>query len=189
MNDVIQYQRLASGYVPGLSEAGTPAAVVPPSTIPNFGRPAPTTAELQNCIVLRPVAIGIFDILVGGNNPAPVGIGAVLQVSPPLVAGVAPAFICGQARVSIGVRTILPTPPGGSPTTAAANPRVTWAVFNGSTIGPVPLYTGFSNDQVFRVIFSEDAFLAGPPASLTPTLANVDFDFAIERVIDPGIEP
>jgi hypothetical protein len=94
MDDVIQYQRIASGYVPGLSEVGTPVPVVPPST------------------------------------------------------------------------------------TAAAAPKAEWCVFYGASLGATPLYAGFLNSQVFRIIITS----AG-------ALADADFDFSIERVIDPLQEP
>jgi hypothetical protein len=174
MNDVIQYQRLASGYVPGLSEVGTPAPAVPPASTPNFGSPAPSSALLQNCIVVRPVAVGIYDVLVGGGTPAPVGIGGVPQSAPPLVTPPAGTPIVQTGRVSVNVRSILPVlvvPP----TTAAASPQVEVAIFYGASLGPAPqLYTGFSNDQLVRIIITSGG-----------ALADADFDFSIERVIDP----
>jgi hypothetical protein len=181
MDDVIQYQRLASGYVPGQSESNSPVAV-PPSSQPNFGLPAPSTADLQNCIVTR-IGVGIYDILVGGNNPAPVGIGGVFSSSPPLFTPpVAGAIVVGQARVSINVRSPLTAQGVAPPTTAAGNPNVTWAVWMGAQLGPAPLYSGFANTQVFRVIMTTT--VAG-----VLTLADVDFDFQVEQVIDPGTGP
>jgi len=177
MNDVIQYQRLASGYVPGLSEVGTPAAAVPPASTPRFGSPAPSSALLQNCIVVRPVAAGIYDVLVGGGNPAPVGIGGAAQANPPLVTPPAGTIIAQQGRVSVNIRSILAAVVA-PPTTAAAAPKAEWCVFYGATLGATPLYTGFSNDQVFRIIITSGG-----------ALADADFDFSIERVIDPLQEP
>lgn len=177
MDDVIQYQRIASGYVPGLSETGTPAPVVPPATTPRFGSPAPSSAQLQNCIVVRPVAAGIFDVLVGGGNPAPVGIGGVAQGSPPLVGVPAGTPIVSQGRVSVNIRSILPSPVV-PPTTAAAAPKAEWCVFYGASLGATPLYTGFDNRQLFRIIITSGG-----------ALADADFDFSIERVIDPAQEP
>jgi len=177
MNDVVQYQRLASGYVPGLSEVGTPAPAVLPSTLPNFGDPAPSSALLQNCIVVRPVAAGIYDVLVGGSNPAPVGIGGVPQTNPPLVTPPSGTPINQQGRVTVNIRSILPAvviPP----TTAAASPQAQVAIFYGSTLPGAPLYTGFSNDQLIRIIITAGG-----------ALADADFDFSIERVIDPSQEP
>lgn len=178
MNDVVQFQRIASGYVPGLSEHGTPAAATPPASTPQFGSPAPSSAVLENCIVLRPVAAGIYDIIVNANGPAPVGLGGILIASPPLVTPNVPAIICDQARVRIGVRTVLPNAVV-APTTVAANPAVTYSVFNGASLGATPLYTGVDNRQVFRVIFG--TFLA--QAAGVQILADADFDFSIERVI------
>lgn len=175
MNDVIQYQRLASGYVPGLSEVGTPAPAVLPSSTPSFGSPAPSSALLQNCIVVRPVAAGIYDVIVGGGNPAPVGIGGVPQGNPPLVTPAAGTPIVQTGRVSVNIRAILPAGVITAPTTAAGSPQASWAVFYGASLGPVPLYTGFSNDQVFRIIITSGI-----------ALADADFDFSIERVIDPN---
>lgn len=179
MDDVIQYQRLASGYVPGQSEIGTPAVVVPPSSVPSFGNPGPSSADLQNCIVTRPVAAGIYDILVGGGNPAPVGVGGVFVASPPLVAPASGAIVVGQARISLNVRSPLTSQGIAPPVTAAGNPNVTWAVWMGAQLGPVPLYSGFSNTQVFRVIVTTAAGV----------LTDIDFDFSIEQVIDPGTGP
>ena len=148
-----------------------------PASTPNFGDPAPSSALLQNCIVVRPVAAGIYDVIVGGNNPAPVGIGATPQNAPPLVTPPAGTPIAQTGRVSVNIRTILPVLVA-PPTTAAASPQATAAVFYGASLGAVPLYTGFSNDQVFRIIITSGG-----------ALADADFDFSIERVIDPSQEP
>lgn len=176
-DDIIQFQRIASGYVPGASEtfaAGT----------------SPVSAKLQNCIVKRAPAArgatGVFDILVGPpqdtpNNqtalrskdgPAPVGLGGA-QVNDPPLNVVGGGIVVDQGRASFHVRSTLTNPP------TSVNPQVTWAVQYGASLGPVPLYPGFSNNQLVRVIFTN---LGGDDT-------DVDFDFSIERVIDPGVEP
>jgi hypothetical protein len=171
-DDIILHQRLASGYVPGLSE-----------TFAN-GK-SPVSAVLQNCQAIR-FATGIIDVLVGppqasplnqttlrsSNGPAPVGIGGVLVTSPPLNV-VGGAIVVNQGRVLATIRSVLTNP------STNTNPMVTWCVLYGATLGPIPVYPGFSNAQIVRFIFSgsDDQAL------------DVDFDFSIERVIDPNVEP
>jgi hypothetical protein len=176
-DDIIQFQRIAAGYVPGRSETFLPGA-------------SPLSAKLQNCIVKRaPAAIGvvgIYDILVGPsqdvpNNttalraktgPAPVGLGGLQVNSPPLnVAG--GGIIVDQGRATFTARSILTNPP------TTVSPNVTHAVQYGAEFGAVPIYPGFLNTQLIRVIFTDGAGDA----------TDVDFDFSIERVIDPDVEP
>lgn len=185
MDDVIQYQRLASGYVPGLSEHGVPAASAPPALGLSFGQAVASSALLENCLVVRPVAAGIFDIIIGGSGPAPVGIGGTSEPSPPLVApaGTVPG-VNRTGRVSVNPRTIMAAL-GAAPATAAGSPDVSVAIYYGSELGAVPLYTGIDNNRVVRVIFTTNL---GQAAGVY-ILADCDFDFSVERVLDPSTEP
>lgn len=176
-DDIIQFQRIAAGYIPGRSETFLSGA-------------SPISAKLQNCTVKRAPAnigvVGIFDILIGPpqdtpNNttalrsktgPAPVGLGGA-QVNDPPLNVVGGGIIVDQGRATFTARSILTNPP------TTVSPNVTHAVQYGAAFGPNPIYPGFSNNQLVRVIFTDGAGDA----------TDVDFDFSIERVIDPDVEP
>ena len=179
MNDVIEFQRLASGYIPGLSEAGSPAAGA------QFGAsgPLPSSTSLQNCIAFRPAAtaVGVYDILVGGAGPFPVGLGGPLASAfpnPPLVVvPVSPAGqIVQQGRVRLCSRAHINA---AVPPVVGGAQLVIGSVLYGATLGPVPVYPGFSNAQLIRIYF----------ATAAGVLADADFDFEIQRVLDPSQEP
>ena len=178
MDDIIQHQRLASGYVPGKSETFASGF-------------SPKTAVLQNCTVFRAPgaigAVGFIDVLVGPPNtaplnqtslrsidgPAPVGLGGALILDPPLNV-VGGGIIVSQGRAKLTIRSTLTSPP------TSVNPQVTWAVQYGAAFGQTtPIYPGFNNNQLVRFIFTG----GGGDAQ------DVDFDFEIERVLDPASEP
>lgn len=135
MDDVIQHQRLASGFVPAASDASL------------------ATSVLQNCTVARTGGIGAgsFDILIGANGPAPAGIGGVFQ---PALGTV----VVDQGRARFTSRT--------------AGVVLNSVVYGDSLVGPA------RNPRLIRVTFTG---AAGP--------ADPDFDFSIERVISPLLEP
>ncbi len=99
MDDIVQTQTLASGYLPGLSEAGGTLGA-PPTNLP-------TSGKYQNCTVARTAgnAVGAYDITVGGNGPSPVGLGSELALTPPLA--VALGNTCPEGRVRVQQRSIL----------------------------------------------------------------------------------
>jgi hypothetical protein len=179
MDDVVLHQRLASGYIPLLSEHGTPA----PGVL--FGVAA-TSAVLINCTALRPAAtaVGVVDIIIGGNGPSPVGIGGVLVASPPLVnvPAVATGQVVNQGRVIITPRSLIQA---AAVPVAAGDPSINYSVEYGATLGAVPLYAGISNNQIVRVRFTSNF---GQAAGVF-VLADCDFDFSIERALNPASEP
>jgi hypothetical protein len=183
---IVQFQRLASGYIPGASEAFANSAGAP--SLP------PASGAFQNCSVVRPAgaanAAGVYDIIVGppqtaplnqtslrsSDGPAPVGLGGPIVGSPPLLAAFAPSeVIVSQGRFRYSVRSGLQQPP------AALSKPVMVSVAYGATFlaGAPPLYPGFSNAQIIRVFVVNTA--AGP--------VDADLDFDVERVIDPAQEP
>lgn len=169
---IVLHQRLASGYIPGLSETFAQGA-------------SPVSAVLQNCTVVRPVGAGlgtgVYDIIIGGvNAAAPVGLGAPLVGAPPLKAALAPGEnVTNQGRTRLQHRSALAIP------IAAAK----LAVFPTIAYGPQFLtaatnpYAGTTIQQIVRV------FYATVDAAAAQVLADADFDFDIERVIDPNVEP
>ena len=187
--DLVQYQRIASGYIPGASEAFANSVGAP--SLP------PASGVFQNCTVVRPAGAanvqGVYDILVGppqtaptnqtslrsSDGPAPVGLGGPFVGSPPLIAAFAPGeVIVSQGRFRYGVRSGLQQPPIG-----VTFKPVTVSVAYGASFlaGQPPLYPGFTNAQIIRVFVSS---VAAAPASV-----DADLDFDIERVIDPAQEP
>jgi hypothetical protein len=169
--DIIQFSRIASGYVPGASETFAPGT-------------SPKSAVLQNCTAIRRAA-GQIDILVGPpqdiapnqtalrskTGPAPVGLGGIFTPDPPLNV-VGGGIIVNQGRAKATIRSTLTNP------VTSVNPSVTYCVQYGAEFGPIPVYPGFNNNQLVRFIFSS-----------SDVDTNVDFDFEIERVIDPSVEP
>lgn len=138
MDDVIQHQRVASGFVPGATDVTL------------------ATAVLQNCNISRTarIAVGSYDILIGANGPYPRGIGGVNQPTLP-----GNPVVVDQGRVSITCR-------------GPAGVRLETVVYGDSIAGPN------RNPRLVRVTFTAGA---GP--------ADADFDFSIERVISPAVEP
>jgi hypothetical protein len=177
-DDVILYQRIASGYIPGLSEVGMPA----PGT---FYGIAPTSATFQNCRAVRPLLtpVGVYDIILPAGTIAPVGLGGVLFTSPPLVAPPVSTVVNTQGRVSVNVRALLGA--AAAPPTPAGAPNVNVAIWYGSTLGlaALPIYPGIDNTRIVRIYVTSN-FGVG-----AGEFADVDFDFSIERVIDPANEP
>jgi len=186
--DLVQYQRLASGYVPGASEAFANSAAAP--SLP------PASGVFQNCTVVRPAGVanaaGVFDILVGPpqtaptnqtslrsiDGPAPVGLGGAVVTAPPLKAALAPSeIVVSQGRFRAMVRSALAQPP------AATFLPVTFTVAYGATFLAVSPYPGFSVNQIIRV------FLSSVNAVADIALTDADFDFDVERVIDGAKEP
>lgn len=184
--DLVQSQRVASGYIPGASElfANTVGAPSQP----------PASGVFQNCTAVRPAgaanAQGVYDILIGSpqaqpnnqtalrspNGPASVGLGGPFVASPPLLVAFAPGeVIVSQGRFRYSVRSGLQQPP------AALGKPVLVSCAYGATFlaGQPPLYPGFSNAQILRV-FVETA--AGGPV-------DADLDFDVERIIDAASEP
>lgn len=171
MDDVVQYQRLASGYVPGESEA-FPNTNTQPSAPPVSGR-------FQNCTVIRPAgplnAVGVYDILIGGDSPAPIGIGGERIGSPPLNPALSPnEIVVSQGRFRAQVRSSLTQPPSASAQTFPAPITVAY----GASFLTTSPYPGFSVNQIIRVFIG-----------FTNAVLDVDFDFDVERVIDPSVEP
>lgn len=74
---------------------------------------------------------------------------------------------------------------GAVPATAAGSPDVSIAIYYGSEVGPVPIYTGIDNNRLIRVLLTTNL---GQAAGVY-ILADADFDFSIERVLDPNLEP
>jgi hypothetical protein len=184
--DIVQYQRIASGYIPGASELFANTAGAPSQP--------PASGSFQNCTVVRPAgavnAAGVYDIIVGPpqaqpnnqtalrspNGPAPVGLGGPFIASPPLLAAFAPGeVVVIQGRFRHGVRSGLQQPP------AALGKPVFVSHAYGATFlaGAPPLYPGFSNAQIIRVFVENPAGAA----------VDADIDFDIDRVIDAALEP
>lgn len=91
MNDLVQHQRLASGFVPAASE---PSAA---------GVLDILTAKLQNCTVKRVVGhvVGFIDITLNAGDPGPSGIGSKAVVYP---APIGAANTVQQLRTTITIR-------------------------------------------------------------------------------------
>jgi hypothetical protein len=185
--DIVLHQRVASGYVPGKSETFGVFPASPFTANPPSGA-TPTSCKLQNCQIFRPVgsAVGVYDILVGlpqstpvnqtalraAEMPFDVGLGGAMYFDPPLnVPG--GGIVVNQGRATLNVRSTLANPP------SSVDPGVEWAVQYGASLvlGGAPIYPGFSNNQIVRFIVTA----GGDPI-------DIDFDFSIERVLDPSVE-
>jgi hypothetical protein len=128
-DDIIAHARLASGYVPGLTDQSV--------TGPNGA--SIQTAVLENCTVTRTITLnpllvihGSYDIIIGGNGPAPVGIGGVNQptlVGNPVVVDQGRVIITKRGPAGAQVGTILY---GDSLAPPNRNPQLVRVTFNAS---------------------------------------------------------